>query len=257
MNSAFALMLAAAGVGAGHAVLPDHWVPLALLGRAHRDPLGRVLRRSLTAAVAHVLLSLLLGAVVIAVGLRLRSTIVRDEDVLVGGLLLVTGVVLGILELTGRGHRHGPGHEHGHDHANGHDQMHEHEHDHAHGHDHAHDHPHEHGHGEDHAHSAAAPRPQSGRLRAAFALAVPFGAAASPDLTILPVFLAAGALGGGAGVGSLIAFAGATVLTIVGLTVAASFGAARLTAPWIERRANLLTAGALLAVGALVAFGLI
>ena len=89
------------------------------------------------------------------------------------------------------------------------------------------------------------------------ALAVPFGAAASPDLTILPVFLAAGALGGAAGLGSLIAFACATVFTIVGLTVAASFGAARLTAPWLERRANLLTALALLAVGGLVAFGLI
>jgi hypothetical protein len=47
------------------------------------------------------------------------------------------------------------------------------------------------------------------------------------------------------------------VVTIVGLTVAASFGAARLTAPWIERRANLVTAVALLAVGGLVAFGLI
>jgi hypothetical protein len=94
-------------------------------------------------------------------------------------------------------------------------------------------------------------------MRAMLALAVPFGAAASPDLTILPVLLAAGALGGAAGLGSLLAFAAATVLTIVGLTVAATLGAARLTAPWIERRANLLTALALLAVGGLVAFGLI
>ena len=28
-----ALLAAAAGVGFGHAVLPDHWVPLAVLGR--------------------------------------------------------------------------------------------------------------------------------------------------------------------------------------------------------------------------------
>lgn len=230
MNSAFALMLAAAGVGAGHAVLPDHWLPLAVHGRARRDPLGRVLRRSLTAAVAHVLLSLLLGAVVIVVGLRLRSTVVRDEDVVVGGVLIVTGIVFAVLELAGRRHRR---HEHGHEHG------------------HSHGHGHEHGHGH-HRHESG-----GGRTRGLLALAVPFGAAASPDLTILPVFLAAGALGGAAGLGSLIAFACGTVVTIVGLTVAASFGAARLTAPWIERRANLLTAVALLAVGGLVAFGLI
>ena len=233
MNSAFALMLAAAGVGAGHAVLPDHWLPLAVHGRVRRDPLGRVLRRSLTAAIAHVLLSLLLGAVVIVVGLRLRSTVVRDEDVLIGGVLIVTGLVFAALELVGRGHRR---HEHGHQHAHA---------------------GHSHGHPEHHHHEHDRTPPGGGRARAVLALAVPFGAAASPDLTILPVFLAAGALGGAAGWGSLVAFACATVCTIVGLTVAASLGAARLTAPWIERRSNLLTALALLAVGGLVAFGLI
>jgi threonine/homoserine/homoserine lactone efflux protein len=86
---------------------------------------------------------------------------------------------------------------------------------------------------------------------------VPFGAAASPDLTILPVFLAASAFGGAVAVGSLLVFALVTVGTIVGLTVAASLGAARLTAPWIERRANLLTAGTLLLFGTVIACGLL
>jgi len=48
-----------------------------------------------------------------------------------------------------------------------------------------------------------------------------------------------------------------TVATIVGLTVAASLGVARLTAPWVERRANLLTAGTLLLFGTLIALGLV
>ena len=30
-----ALLLAAAGVGFGHAVMPDHWMPLALAGRVY------------------------------------------------------------------------------------------------------------------------------------------------------------------------------------------------------------------------------
>ena len=235
MNSALVLLLAAAGVGFGHAVLPDHWAPLAVLARARRDPLRRVVRRSLAAAGTHVALSLLLGAVLIVVGLRFRDTVLRYEDYVVGGLLLATGAAFLILELTGRGHGHGHEGEHGHSHGgNGHDHVHPHSHDHAH-----------------------APSSRPGRLKAAASLAGPSGAAASPDLTILPVFLAASALGAATAVGSLVVFAGVTMATIVGLTVAASLGVARLTAPWVERRANLLTAGTLLLFGALIAVGLI
>jgi len=234
VNSAFALVLAAAGVGFGHAVLPDHWAPLAVLSRTRKDPLRRVVRRSLAAAGTHVALSLLLGAILIAVGLRFRGTVVRYEDYVVGGLLLATGAVFLVLELTGRGHGHSHTHDHSHDHQHGH----------------AHDHGHSHTH-HDHAPSGG------GRIQSAAALAVPFGAAASPDLTILPVFLAASALGGATAIGSLLVFAGVTMATIVGLTVAASLGVARLTAPWVERRANLLTAGTLLLFGTLIALGLV
>jgi len=89
------------------------------------------------------------------------------------------------------------------------------------------------------------------------AVLVPFGAAASPDLTILPVFLAAGAVGVVASISSLIAFAAVTVGTMVGLTTATAAGAKLLTAPWIDRGANLLTAGTLLVLGVLVAGGVI
>lgn len=250
MNSASALVLAAAGVGFGHAVLPDHWAPLAVLSRTRKDPLHRVVRRSLAAAGTHVLLSLLLGVLLIGVGLSFRATVLRYEDYVVGGLLVATGAVFLALELTGRGHGHPHDHEHGHGHGHSHGHGHGHEHSH-----HAHDHDH-HGHGPDHAHSHTS-AVGGGRVRAALALAVPFGAAASPDLTILPVFLAASALGAATAVGSLLVFAGVTVATIVGLTVAASLGASLLTGPWIERRANLLTAATLLVFGGLIATGLL
>jgi hypothetical protein len=44
---------------------------------------------------------------------------------------------------------------------------------------------------------------------------VPLGAGVTPDLTILPVFLAAAAVGTGTAVGSLIMFATVTIGTIV------------------------------------------
>jgi nickel/cobalt transporter (NicO) family protein len=246
-----ALTLAAAGVGFGHAVMPDHWMPLAVLSRTRRYTTRRTVRLSLAAGVAHVVVSLVLGGVLVVVGLQLRDTVSRHADGVIGGILLVTGMVFLAMELVGRGHGHShdDGHGHGHEHGD--------EHGHEHG-EHDHD-------GHHHAQGVATlerakvhAEPKARRdARGVAAFLVPFGAAASPDLTILPVFLAAGALGSGAAIGSLTVFAGVTIATIVGLTTAAAAGAKLLTASWVDRGANLLTAGTLLLIGGLVATGLI
>ena len=67
---------------------------------------------------------------------------------------------------------------------------------------------------------------------------VPFGAAASPDLTILPVFLAATTAGAGTAVGSLAIFAAVTITTIVGLTLTAARGGYQIHGEWLERWGN-------------------
>jgi nickel/cobalt transporter (NicO) family protein len=267
------LLLAATGVGFGHAVMPDHWLPLAVLSRTRHYRTGKVARLSLAAAVAHVMVSLLLGGVVILVGLQFRATIAGHTDLVVGGILLATGAVFLILDLRGKDHRHAHGQgqgTHRHDarddnaHAPGGDDHHEqgphedgapHRDDRS-GHEHEDEHAGHRG-GRTAVLDRSATQTQARGARGLAALLVPFGAAASPDLTILPVFLAASAVGAGAALGSLAVFTIVTVLTIVGLTVAAALGARRLTAPWIDRSANLLTAATLLIIGALVVFGLI
>jgi nickel/cobalt transporter (NicO) family protein len=223
-----ALLAAAAGVAIGHAILPDHWVPLAVVGRTRRYPLSRVARLSGLAGIAHVLVSLALGAIVIAVGLQFRSTIQSAQEAIVGGLLIVTGLGFAVVELTGHGHHHGD--EHGHSHG------------HEHGHDHEPDHD-----GEQPA----------GRSSGLAAVMIPFGAAASPDLTILPVFLAAATAGIGIAIGSLLIFAAVTIGTIVGLTVAATRGGYELKGDWLERWGNVFTALVLVMIGGLVLAGII
>ncbi len=84
---------------------------------------------------------------------------------------------------------------------------------------------------------------------------VPFGAAASPDLTILPVFLAAAAVGTGTAIGSLLAFALVTIATIVGLTLLATLGGYQVRGKWLDRWGNAITAVVLLIIGALVLAG--
>jgi nickel/cobalt transporter (NicO) family protein len=219
-----ALLAAAAGVGFGHAILPDHWVPLAVLGRTRRYPLSRIARLSGLAGIAHVLVSIVLGAAIIAVGLQFRSTVQHAQDTIIGCILIATGIGFLVLEWTGHGHRH----------------------DHDHGHHHHHDH--DHG---DHDH------PSGTRLTGLAAVMVPFGAAASPDLTILPVFLAAATAGVATAVGSLAIFAAVTIGTIVGLTLAAAGGGYQIRGEWLERWGNVFTAAVLVTIGLLVLLGII
>lgn len=246
MNTLPALLLAAGGIGFCHAVMPDHWLPLAVLSRTRRYGTARVARLSLAAALTHVAVSLMLGGILVIIGLQFRTTVARHADLVVGGILLATGTLFLVLDLAGKGHGHsheGEGHHH-----------------HGHGHHNHHGHG---GHPREHSHSTTAvlerpePAPGNRTARGLAGLLVPFGAAASPDLTILPVFLAASALGATAALGSLATFTVATVATITGFTTAAALGARLFTAAWIDRRANLIGALTLLAIGALVVAGLI
>jgi threonine/homoserine/homoserine lactone efflux protein len=239
MNSTTpALIAAAAGVGLGHAIMPDHWVPLAVVGATRRYPVARLARLSGLAGLAHVLVSLLLGGLIVAVGLQFRSTVEHAQNAIVGGVLLATGVAFVALELSGHGHSHAHDeHAHGHSDGAGAD-----------------------GHGR-HTSQLRGHIPVaadgSTRTRAIAGITVPFGAAASPDLTILPVFLAATTVGAGTAVGSLIAFAAVTICTIVGLTLLAAAGGYRIRGQWLERWTNSITAGVLIVIGTLVLAGAI
>ena len=221
MSATPALLAASAGVGLGHAILPDHWVPLAVLGRTRRYPLSRIARLSGLAGVAHVLVSIILGGAIIAIGLQFRHAIQSAQDTIVGSVLIATGIGFAILELTGHGHHH---------------------------------HHHEHGEDADAAHVHHQPLESSrrGRVHGLAAVMVPFGAAASPDLTILPVFLAAATINTATALGSLAVFAAVTIGTIVGLTIAATRGSYQLRAQWLERWGNLFTAFVLAVIGLLV-----
>jgi len=223
-----ALLAAAAGVGFGHAILPDHWVPLAVLGRSRRYPMSKIARLSLLAATAHVLLSLILGGAIIAIGLQFRSSVQSAQDTIIGCLLVATGLGFAAFELSGHGHRHNAN-SHGHPHHEAHDPGHRHD-----------------------SHNAAGERRG---LRGLAAVMVPFGAAASPDLTILPVFLAAAAVSAGTAIGSLFVFGAVTIATILGLTLAAAKGGYEIRGQWLDRWGNHVTAITLIVIGALVLTG--
>jgi ABC-type nickel/cobalt efflux system permease component RcnA len=205
-------------------------VPLAVIGRTRRYPLSKLARLSGLAGVAHVLVSVVLGALIVVIGLQLRSTVEHAQNAIVGSLLIATGLAFLVLEATGHGHSY----------------------DHDHDQDHEHEHEHHHAQANDHTHERRRSPSQS-----LLAVMVPFGAAASSDLTILPVFLAATTAGAGAAIGSVLVFGTVTIVTIVGLTLFAAAGGYQVRGQWLDRWGSVFTAGVLIVIGALVLTGVI
>ncbi|MGH2444333.1 MAG: hypothetical protein ACRDFX_14350, partial [Chloroflexota bacterium] len=83
-----------------------------------------------------------------------------------------------------------------------------------------------------------------------------FGAAASPDLTILPIFLAASAVGVGTVIGVLATFSLVTLATFVVLTVSATAAGYQVKGEWLEAHGNSITAVVLIVIGLAVFAGL-
>jgi nickel/cobalt transporter (NicO) family protein len=230
------LLIAAGTVGFLHSILPDHWVPLAVVARTQRWTLLRTARTSLLASVGHVLTSIVLGGIIAAVGLQFRKTFETQQGHIVGVVLVFTGIGFLIWGLAGHGHHHQ---------------------DHDHGLHNALEHPEAESHsllrGHDHDHVKHEDRSASRRMTA---ILIPFGAAASPDLTILPVFLAASAIGLGTVIDVLTTFSVVTLTTFVVLTVGATLAGYQVKGEWLEDHGNTITAVVLLGIGIAVYVGL-
>lgn len=285
------LLLGAATVGVVHSALPDHWAPIAVVGRTQRWSLGRVARVSFLAAGGHVLTSLVLAGVIALVGLQFQRQIEGQQGHIVGGVLALTGVGFLLWGLSGRGHAHDHAwHNHdADDHATeaGHqdDDHHEpsstatlphelepHQHEHAgsavvapegsHLHEHVHGrskHSHRHNHQAFIRHRAHLIATRSAEQTLAGTLAaiiVPFGVAASPDLTFLPVAAAASAYGPSLVVSVIAVFTVFTTATFVGLTVIATAAGYHLKGEWLENNANTITSVVLIVIGVVAFIGL-
>jgi hypothetical protein len=232
-STSIPLLLAAAGtVGFLHSILPDHWVPLAVVARTRRWSVVHTARVSLLASIGHVATSIILAGIIAVIGLQFRSAFETQQGHIVGVILILTGLGFAAWSLSGHDH------EHSHDDSF----LSEVEHDHV---------PGEEPGSERDLHG------RNQRLVSRFAaIAVPFGAAASPDLSVLPVALAASAIGIGTVVGVLGVFSLVTLSTFVVLTVAATLAGYQVKGEWLEEYGNFITGGILIAIGIAVYVGI-
>lgn len=131
------LFLTAASVGVVHTLLgPDHYLPFIFMSRALGWSRQRTLLVTLVCGIGHVLGSMALGAVGIALGVVLRrlEIVESTRGEVAAWLMIAFGIVYAAWGLR-RAHRQHP-HAHVHAHPDGiihrHDHVHAHEHVHVH-----------------------------------------------------------------------------------------------------------------------------
>jgi nickel/cobalt transporter (NicO) family protein len=125
MNDTALATVAATGFAVAflHAMIPTHWLPFVLVGRARRWTAGRTLAVALAAGLGHVLLTSVLGLGIAWFGFQLDETLGHIFPWIAGGLLLLLGAYYAWRQFRGEGicHHHPPGSAHAPSEACGHE----------------------------------------------------------------------------------------------------------------------------------------
>jgi hypothetical protein len=123
MNAGPELLLigAVAAVGVLHTIVPDHWVPIALIARQRGWSKAETVRASFQAGIGHVLSTLLIAVVVWFAGVAVATRFGHIVDTAASIALVAFGGWIAISawrELSaGAGHGHSDVHGHGHSHT--------------------------------------------------------------------------------------------------------------------------------------------
>jgi nickel/cobalt exporter len=225
------LLVTAAATAAFHTLIPDHWLPFVLVGRARGWTARTTALVSGLSAVVHVALSAALGALAIGAGEVIASAVGHHLERASGVLLVLFGVAYATWAWRKGGHFHpggallhraertegcdgheGPGHpEHLHYHAD-----------------------------------EAWIRAGKGALPLALVVGL------NPCILVLPIMVATAERGAATVAGVTLAYSATTVLLMVGLSVAGVAGARRLPVPAAARHMEAASGVLIALVGAAV-----
>lgn len=102
------ITIASAGFGVAflHAALPTHWLPFALTARARRWSSGKTFLITLSAAFAHVLFTIILGALIFLGGMELSEEVHEIFHWSAGGILILLGSWFVLRQIQGKEHGH-------------------------------------------------------------------------------------------------------------------------------------------------------
>ena len=210
------LLLTAAATAALHTLIPDHWLPFVLVGRARGWSARTTAVVSGFSAVVHTLLSIALGLFALGLGQTAAHAVGERLERASGVLLVVFGVAYSLWAWRKGGHFHPGG-------ALLHARN---ENEHCDGHEGAVESEHLHYHADD-----AWIREDAGK--GAFSLATIVGL--NPCVLLLPIMVATAEQGPGAMALVTLAYSVTTIALMVGLSVAGVAGTRRFPVPAVAR----------------------
>lgn len=123
MEQQWLLVVAVLAVGVFHTLVPDHWLPIALIARQQGWTKSEVARAAALAGTGHAVSTLLLGLIVWIAGVALATKFGNLVSVISSVALIGFGgwiAVAALLSLRSGGHGHLHGHSHGHGPGHGH-----------------------------------------------------------------------------------------------------------------------------------------
>jgi len=144
-NSIAILSVTAVSIAFLHTLLgPDHYLPFIVLSEAKKWSLKKTMWITFLCGIGHVLSSVVLGLIGIAVGISVTKLVDVESTRgnIAGWLFIAFGLIYMIISIINLVKK--KKHTHSHYHLGG--KKHHHEHDHNHSHEHIHDHSHEHAH---------------------------------------------------------------------------------------------------------------
>jgi hypothetical protein len=267
---AWLLVGAAAAVGVLHTIVPDHWLPVALVARQRRWSRRETAAAALRAGAGHVLSTLMLGLAVWLAGVALADRFGHLLDLVSSLALIGFGAWVMVsawceLRAAGAAHRHVPAHGHAHPHRHdgpapaddplylplpgGAAVLTRHMHAHRHGRHWVHAHWHDHGAATLHTVFPAAVPAHAHRHRTSGRTALLLILGSSPMVEGIPLFFAAARWGAAFLAVMAAVFAAASIAAYVLLCVSASAGLERLRLGAAERYGEVLSGAVIAVVG--------
>src|SRR5271167_430603 len=115
------LIITVGVVGVLHTIVPDHWVPIALLARQRGWSKAETARAALQAGTGHIVSTLVIAAVIWIAGVAVAARFGHFVDTAASVGLIAFGGWIAIAawrdlhRAAGQGHDHAHGHSHSHD----------------------------------------------------------------------------------------------------------------------------------------------
>ena len=118
MSDTLILMALSASAAILHVLIPDHEIPLAMIGRAQNWGIKAMTLWTLVAGVIHISISMVIGFIAVGVSMALAQYIANTAHLISGSLLMAFGAVYAFLAWKGKHtHMHSHSDEHGHPHS--------------------------------------------------------------------------------------------------------------------------------------------